>query len=420
MKARTLIKRLVMGAMISERRRKLAHLRGRIKRRGAPLVHYFHQVDDPYSHLAAQKLEVLAQRYAVRFEFHLANPPNQEEQGDSTRFTSWALNDARSIASHYNTQLPQLVDSPDQESIDRAERYLAQYLKTSEFPRKAVEAGTALWTGSFTEDGPASEAVHSGTALRHSLGHWLGATFYFEGEWYWGVDRLLHLENRLVALGMSREPGDICVPRPKPETVTGAGDIQLEYFPSLRSPYTAISYDRTIELAQRTGVELKLRPVMPMMMRGIPAPRSKQLYIMTDTKREADYYHQPFGPIIDPFGEPVKRAFSLLPYMTEQTKAVEFCSEYLRAAWTRAVDITEEAGLRQAVENIGCDWLEASSTMGNQAWQDLLEDNVADMLELGLWGVPSFRVSGGDQPPFSCWGQDRLWLVETEIAKRVK
>ena len=83
-------------------------------------------------------------------------------------------------------------------------------------------------------------------------------------------------------------------------------------------------------------------------------------------------------------------------------------------------DITEEEGLRQVVETIGVNWADAQATMNNAEWQPLLEENVSDMLAAGLWGVPSFRVSGGDKPPFSCWGQDRLWLVEAEIARRTK
>ena len=40
-------------------------------------------------------------------------------------------------------------------------------------------------------------------ALRQRLGHYLGATFYYGGEWYWGIDRLHHLERRLQTLGLA-------------------------------------------------------------------------------------------------------------------------------------------------------------------------------------------------------------------------
>ena len=92
------------------------------------------------------------------------------------------------------------------------------------------------------------------------------------------------------------------------------------------------------------------------MMRGVPAPRAKQLYIMTDAKREADYYKIPFGNIVDPFVEPVKRAFALFPYMQEIGRDVEYCSNYLRAAWADGLDITTEDGLRAVVTKSQGDW----------------------------------------------------------------
>lgn len=412
---------LGMGFIVSDTRRQIAHIRGRLARRGQPTIHYFHQVDDPYSHLAAQKIDALTNRYKVKFKFHLAHNPADNEQGDALRFSAWALRDARTIASDYGTELPQNINQIEGLQTKRAESYLSGYLADYDFAREAVAIGHRLWSGHPMEDLPASNAAADGSALRTKLGHWLSATFYFEGEWYWGVDRLVHLENRLLDMGLSNDPSGICVPRPTPETLNNrdASAVTLEFFPSLRSPYTAISFDRTIALAQRTGVKLMLRPVMPMMMRGVPAPRVKQLQIMTDSKREADYYGQKFGPMVDPFGEPVKRAFALLPFMTEQGLSIDYCANYLRAAWCEGVDITTERGLKQVVEETGANWQEAQNQFDNNIWETLLEDNVSDMLDAGLWGVPSFRVTGGKtEEPFCCWGQDRLWRVESEISRR--
>jgi len=412
---------LGMGFIVSDTRRQIAQIRGRLARRGQPTIHYFHQVDDPYSHLAAQKIDALTNRYKVKFKFHLAHNPADNEQGDALRFSAWALRDARTIASDYGTELPQNINQIEGLQTKRAESYLSGYLADYDFAREAVAIGHRLWSGHPMEDLPASNAAADGSALRTKLGHWLSATFYFEGEWYWGVDRLVHLENRLLDMGLSNDPSGICVPRPTPETLNNrdASAVTLEFFPSLRSPYTAISFDRTIALAQRTGVKLMLRPVMPMMMRGVPAPRVKQLQIMTDSKREADYYGQKFGPMVDPFGEPVKRAFALLPFMTEQGLSIDYCANYLRAAWCEGVDITTERGLKQVVEETGANWQEAQNQFDNNIWETLLEDNVSDMLDAGLWGVPSFRVTGGKtEEPFCCWGQDRLWRVESEISRR--
>ena len=112
----------------------------------------------------------------------------------------------------------------------------------------------------------------------------------YEGEWFWGVDRLYVLEARLVEEGLSRDAAaPLCVPRPELPMTTDrdTSQIVVEVYPSLRSPYTAISFDRTVEMVEALGAKLVLKPVMPMMMRGVPAPRAKQLWIISDAGREA-------------------------------------------------------------------------------------------------------------------------------------
>ncbi|MDA0977294.1 MAG: DsbA family protein [Proteobacteria bacterium] len=412
---------MLISFLASRTRTRMVRARARLRRSGPPVVHYFHQVDDPYSHLAVQKLRELSNRYLVRFEVHLVSSPPADYQGDTTRFNDWALRDARSIAASYGTRLSETVDAIPADQVQLALQRLAGLEIVNEFADRAVELGHQLWSGKSIGGKPSTiNLTLEGNALRQRLGHYLSATFYFEGEWYWGVDRLVHLENRLCREKYSRDRRTLCVPRPLAESPSGdTSHITLEYFPSLRSPYTAISYERTLKLVEETGVNFRLRPVMPMMMRGVPAPREKQLYIISDARREADYYGVPFGRIVDPIGEPVKRAFSLLPLMESRGKSIDYCGAYLQAAWADGVDITTDDGLRQVVESIEVPWEEALPALASNEWDALLEDNVNDMLDAGLWGVPSFRVTSDNAPPFQCWGQDRLWRVETEIARRV-
>ena len=97
------------------------------------------------------------------------------------------------------------------------------------FVEMAPRIGGALWRC----DRPALEAIASqltpadeaatraaidgGTALRRRLGHYLGAMLHYGGEWYWGVDRLWHLERRLQQLGTLR-PGMSAAPiAPRPD-----------------------------------------------------------------------------------------------------------------------------------------------------------------------------------------------------------
>ena len=93
---------------------------------------------------------------------------------------------------------------------------------------------------------------------------------------------------------------------------------------------------------------------------------------------------------------------------------------YLRAAWFDGVDITNKAGLQRVADKAGIEWQALLEATQNTDWQAILDDNLNTMLEAHLWGVPSFRVSGGnDDTPYACWGQDRIWRVENEIARRI-
>ena len=407
--------------------RQRARARSRRNRRGErPVVHYFHQVDDPYSQLAVQKLDALRRCYDVGFAPHLVSAPDAEYLGSAEHFAHWALRDAISVASHYGTAFAPGDDvdgtGPSPDAVAAANQALAAHLGHDDFAASAVEVGSALWSGQMpgsATDAAGARAVDAGNALQTRLGHYQGAMFYFDGEWFWGVDRLRLLEQRLIDEGYRRAPGELCVPQPTPETTTGASEVLLEYFPSLRSPYTAIGHQRVLDVIDRTGVSVSVRPVMPMMMRGIPAPRAKQRYIITDAAREGRAFGVPFGRIVDPFGEPVKRAFALYAAAAERGDAMAFVTAYLDAAWFDGVDITRPQGLAQAVASAGFDYDTLASAPTAVPWEAVLQTNLDTMLQEHLWGVPSFRVSGGDfEHAFACWGQDRIWRVEDEIARR--
>jgi 2-hydroxychromene-2-carboxylate isomerase len=179
--------------------------------------------------------------------------------------------------------------------------------------------------------------------------------------------------------------------------------------------------DRVCEMASRYPVELKLRPVLPMVMRGLPVPLAKRLYIVLDTKREAERAGVSFGRVCDPVGEPVEKAFALYPWARDKGRAAEYLREFTHAAFANGVDTGTDDGLRHVVERAGLPWDEALSHRDDQDWRDELEKNREELFALGLWGVPSFRLLGGDgEPDFCTWGQDRIWLVEQMIAERLK
>lgn len=350
------------------------------------VVEYFHQSDDPYSQLAAQILDTFCERYDVELVRHEVRASGGKNQPELEKLDAWARRDAELIAPHYGLVRPS-------------------------------ELGPTT-----SEVGP--EALDQGSERLAQLGHYSGAMFFYAGEWYWGVDRLFHLEQRLRDLGVCHDPSlpYIC-PRPSID-VSGvdASNLTLDFYPSLNSPYTSIIYHKTFVMAVECGIALNHKPVLPMIMRGVPATREKGMYIMFDTKREAEHLGVGFGPVMTPIGEPTRQIYSLLPWAREQGRDTLLLSAALDLAFRKGIALHRKSGLKQAVERAGLDWKEAKQHLGSEGWKEETARHQIEMSEeLGLWGVPSYRLRGCEAHGDLCvWGQDRLWLIAAEIRKRGK
>ncbi len=443
----TLLRRalpVVMAVVTSPQTRALRRSAASAVRRlrgSAREVHYFHQVDDPYSALAVQTLRALAERYAIALVPHLVAPPSDAAAPERALLDAFARRDAADVARGYWLAFPSSAGPPKPDDVALAQRVLARAISQGSFVDVAARVSAVLWSadaralagvaGQLGEENPAEAhaALAEGTALREHLGHYLGGMFHYAGEWYWGVDRLHHLERRLLGEGAARgsAPDAFIAPRPtlrreplRSASAPARADIVLECFTSLRSPYSYIAMERVSALAKHYGIALALRPVLPMVMRGLPVPRAKQLYIALDTKREAEDAGVAFGRICDPVGRPVERAFSLWPWARGCGRAAELLLEFMRAAWSQGIDTGSDAGLRLVVERAGLAWSEAQPHLDRDTgWRAELEANRAAMFGLGLWGVPSFRVQSHDATDYTTWGQDRLWRVEEEIRARL-
>jgi 2-hydroxychromene-2-carboxylate isomerase len=436
---RMLISKRVLGPeadrAVIERRREKAELR-RIKQCSPHVVDYFHQLDDPYSHLTAQVLGELVARYEIELRVHLIRATGGKAQPEFEKLAVWARRDAELIAPYFGLSFPSSASTvPHGDHLTLAGRTLAGDVGLGSVDLQRMgEVSQALWSGDEQtlvrlSHGGASLAdlnavLNVGSELLSKLKHYSGATFYYGGEWYWGVDRLYHLEKRLSALGASRK-ADSSVMCPRPEIDlddVDASQLQLDFYPSLNSPYSAIIYDEAIAVKEACGIQFNHKPVLPMVMRGVPAPMDKGRYIVFDTKREAERRGVPFGDLVMPIGEPTRRAYSLLPWAMSQGKDETLMSSLLRHAFAMGVGLHKEAGMRRAVEAAGLDWNEAQQFIDGEDWKPMVEANQDEMVgRLGLWGVPSFRLSSpdGSEEDLAVWGQDRLWLIAADIRRRV-
>ena len=415
-----LLPRIVTSPALRSLQRRVAAARRRMSG-AAPLVRYFHQVDDPYSALAVRALPHLEAQWGVRVRPYLVPPPDAAAAPDAERLSAWSLRDARTLADGLGLQ-PTFETMPDPGAVKAGQAALAGTTDAVEFCAIAarIEAG---FLGAAPMARPAGglhrteSALAAGARERQRRGHYLGATFHFEGEWYWGLDRLPALESRLARIAPGGAPfvERLEVRSDPPPAPAGAG---IEAFVSLRSPYTYIALPRLIALCERTGAALRLRPVLPMVMRGLPVPLVKRLYILRDVKREAERLGLPFGHISDPVGRPVERGMAVLHRAIADGRGEAFILSFMKGVWAEGVDAGTDRGLFALARRAGLDAGQVRAALADDSWIAAAESNRTDLLGNGLWGVPAFRVTrtGGASGPVR-WGQDRLWAIEADLLR---
>ena len=394
-------------------------------------VLYFHEISDPYSHLTAQLLDKFTKEYEVELVPLVVGNPPSETVHEPSLYKKYCLTDAIRIAPFYGTVFPN-SRLPSDELISLAQRILCN-LESNEFVPCVAEVSAHVWSGNeaalkslVNEKTPdtkkTSLLISNNEDRRTSVEAFMGSTFSYEGELYWGVDRLDHLENRLKALGLKKNSESSYISeRIKSEgtRIPTESNIKLEFYPSLNSPYTSISLEKIKDLESDYPIEIITKPVLPMLMRNMSIPNYKVKYIIKDSAREARKHGIPFGKMLSPLGKPAERAYSLFPWIDEQGQGFEYICRLMLSSFRKAEDIGKISYLRTLVEDLGLDWKVAEKHLDTDQWHKVLEENRLTMYKGNSWGVPSFRIVDGEDT-FTTWGQDRIWLVEEEIIKRLK
>lgn len=392
-------------------------------------VSVFIQADDPYSYLLVQALPAFLSRYAVNVRFHLVGKPAKEAMPEPEKAVAYALQDARLLAQHFGLRFD-AEQLPTVNQVQVAERGLAHCLSLSDpfqLCERALKVLDWLWSPqkdpeyqSFAQASPEETlaSVMTGDRVRQRLGHYSSGMLYYEGEWYWAIDRLYHLEERLRGLGVVRPPArglmfpPFKLPTSKPSGLVSE-NLELDFFFSFRSPYSAIVAPRVFAMANTLGAKVNLRFILPMVMRGLPVPTEKKRYIVFDTLREAISQGVEFGRLNDPVGAPTERGLSLMPLAIEKGVGQAYVESFMKGVWAQGIDAGSDSGLKAIVERAGLDWQQAQLQLLDEAWREKAESNREELFSLGLWGVPCFRV--GEQV---FWGQDRLWAVYQALTQR--
>jgi 2-hydroxychromene-2-carboxylate isomerase len=148
-------------------------------------------------------------------------------------------------------------------------------------------------------------------------------------------------------------------------------------------------------------------------MRGLQVPKAKRLYIVHDTKREADRLGIAFGHVCDPLGKGIGYAMAVFFQCVEGSgDELDFVHSIAKGVWSEARDLAHVPDLVFLAGRAGVGEADVRAAIEDRTWEEKAQANRDALTAMGLWGVPSFRIGS-----YVTWGQDRIPLIEAEIAR---
>lgn len=404
------------------------HSVGRMLRGGRRHARLYYRADDPYSHLLVQAAPRLTSEYGMEIEIVPLAHPGTAANPEPDMLLHHAIRDAAILAESYGLRFPLNATAPSEDRARRVHAVLLERRPAEEQMKIAEALGDAVWN----DDGEAVAAIVqrcgsvSGAEVRPALeanytaleraGHYQPGMLHYGGEWYWSIDRLHYLEERLQREGLNGGVDLASGTSPHLASIIRSpdgGKPHIEAYVSFRSPYSYLGICQLIELRDRHDVDITVRPVLPMVMRGLAVPRAKRLYIMHDAKREADRLGIPFGHVCDPLGKGIGYCMALFFQCAAGTgRELELTRSVMQGIWSEAQDVAHLPDLIALAERAGVGEAELRSAIEDRSWKEAAKANRDALTELALWGVPSIRIGA-----YSTWGQDRIPMLQAEIAR---
>lgn len=392
------------------------------------MLRLWHRVDDPWSHLLLQVLPGLLATYDVALECITLPMPPLDYAPRPDLLARHALRDALNLCEHLDLGFECNGALPDPSLAALATRRLLAVSDAAAYVPLALKLGAALFAGRADElralcaSGPSIAPAEATTMLAANQqrqcreGHYNTAMLSFGEAWYWGVDRLHHLEHDLVVAGRRRPNASVGVlrRRPSPPPPVAAGALTIDFYCSFRSPYTYLAGERVFALAQRWPVTIRPKLILPMKMAGFVIPELKARYFRFDPAREALRHGMRFGNFCDPFGEGLERAMALVEGAKRAGRLEAYILSLMQGVWADGIDTASDDGLRLLVERAGLDWAALCPALADDRWCGWATQHRAELEALGQYAAPTFAMDS-----YITWGQDRLWVLEREISRRL-
>jgi len=432
---RQTIFRLIVSPQLLKIKRWYAE-RQRLRKKKGHIVTVYLRINDSYSYLLLQSLRQLKQRYPIELEFRTILNLQSDMYPAPALWQHNAFADCQYLAKLYPDTLS-FEDQAPKTTPQRDAQLTAQLLHW-ELQPNYLENALALFEAYWQSDQSAITALVNPAiteqyqCYQHHLaaneqllktnGHYLSAMLHYGSEWYWGIDRLHYLEqrlNHLLATDDSKVVFDQGYKHFCQRMSTAEINARREkhapqepitmYF-SARSPYSYLGLVRARKLSEHYQIPLNIKPVLPMVMRRMQVPNNKGFYIFGDSKREANTHGIAFGLWADPLGKGVENCYALYEFALSENKALDFLESYARGVWSEGIPADTNQGLEKLVSRAGLDWQHAKTLLDKNDWQIWAQDNIAELYANDQWGVPCFKFKDT-----FVFGQDRLDRIELAI-----
>ncbi len=432
--------------------------------RAQPEVRFYFDIVCPYAYLASQRLPALCERLGALIDYRpillggVLKALQSEPSGGTPARRKQTQEDVQRWAAHLDVPLAFPAAHP-RRTVE-AMRLLCWAPRVS-WPSLVAALYRAYWVEGRNIEEPevlaelAAGIGLDGTAARRGLssaevaadlrrrtdealsaGVFGVPTFIVDSpsgpRLFFGQDRLHFVEEAIRHHPLFTEPvAALSPPLPKrasgdladavPEVVTVANEARrVTFFYDFASPFAYLASTQIERLAARCGAIVDWHPILlgglfraigtPMVpIAGYPEP--KRRHSMEDMARWARYYDEPFH---FPSRFPMSTVTALRLALLAGERIAELSQALFRAYWVGDEDLEDGAVLERALKSVGL-----PSTLlgrvGEPAVKEQLRLLTKDAEQLGVIGVPTFRVARHDGAPLLFFGQDRLLFVEKAL-----
>ncbi|MGE3918029.1 MAG: 2-hydroxychromene-2-carboxylate isomerase [Hyphomicrobiaceae bacterium] len=198
--------------------------------------------------------------------------------------------------------------------------------------------------------------------------------------------------------------------------------LTITYYMTLNSPWSYLGSAKLAELAAKHGHAVDIKPckfgVIFPQTGGLPLPKrapARQAYRLMELKRWREVRGLPL--VIQPKHFPSDETAGtrlLIAAKLQGKDAHRLATEMGRALWEREESLADAEALKAAAARAGLDADKIRKDAPSDSDLDrLLDAYTEEALSRGVFGAPTYYLESGE----FFWGQDRLELLERELAK---